>query len=138
MGKLDNTDFDEPDLEDPFPLNRVSLVQKVKLELKGRDLATFRQAPVEKAVYTERSDPDVQVEKLALSERRLRCECLLNTRCSYHLLCACIQGSRGGRGRAHASDVVRRRHQESEEDQKKTQFEASVEKAVLSFASRRD
>ena len=66
MGKLDNSDFDEPDDEDPFPLNRVSLAQKVKLELKGRDLATFQQTPAEKAVYTERSDPDVQVEKLAL------------------------------------------------------------------------
>ena len=71
VGKLDNSDFDKPNAENPFPLNRVSLADKIALELKGRDLATFRKAPVEKPIYTERSDPDLQVVKLILSERRI-------------------------------------------------------------------
>lgn len=66
VGKLDATGV--PAGSDPFVLVRASLADKIELELKGRDLATFRQAPVEKAVYAERGNPDVQVDKLPLTE----------------------------------------------------------------------
>ena len=67
VGKLDAADASSG--SDSFVLARASLVDKIEMELKGRDLATFRQAPCEKFIFLERDDPDLQVDRLPLSDQ---------------------------------------------------------------------